>query len=304
MAPQHARPGDLLRLAVNGKATHVGILPQLPDGRPLIHAYAPCRKVVEHGWDGRWPGPAVDAGACAILDEGSGGNGNDCAFGRWRHARLLALAGGGDALRGDLVGAMIGQAVGGMAGAAVDSLFLAPSLPRQRVEGPRLSELRVTGADYGTGIPLAYGGSVRLAGTVLWLSDVIESRKKRTEGGGGKGGGGGAEIETVEYRYHLDLALGLCAGPIADVRRLWADGHVIWEYGQTKPSSAEGNTVNRGDEEQLPDPLIVAQEGGNVRPSGAVYIVLERLALHRHGAHPEPGGRGGAAPSARAWPMR
>lgn len=57
-----ARPGDLLRLAVNGKATHVAILSRLPDGRPgLIHAFAPCRRVVEHGWDGRWPGPAVDA---------------------------------------------------------------------------------------------------------------------------------------------------------------------------------------------------------------------------------------------------
>src|SRR5690554_7043398 len=95
-----------------------------------------------------------------------------------------------------LSGAAIGQAVGGLAGAAVGSLFLAPSLPRQRVEGPRLSELRVTGADYGTGIPLAYGGAVRLAGTVLWLSDVIEGRKKRTEGGGGKGGGGGDRERT------------------------------------------------------------------------------------------------------------
>ena len=61
VAVESVRPGDLLRLAVNGKATHLAILSQLPDGRPgLIHAYAPCRQVVEHGWDGRWPGPAVD----------------------------------------------------------------------------------------------------------------------------------------------------------------------------------------------------------------------------------------------------
>src|SRR5690625_3921611 len=184
-----------------------------------------------------------------------------------------------------LSGAAIGQAVGGLAGAAVDSLFLAPSLPRQRVEGPRLSELRVTGADYGTGIPLAYGGAVRLAGTVIWVSDVEESRKKKTEGGGGKGGGGGAEIETVEYRYHMDLALGLCAGPIADLRRLWADGHVVWEYGKETPSNAEGITVYRGDEDQLPDPLIEAREGVGQVPAfrGLAYLVLERLALHRHG---------------------
>src|SRR5690625_4164246 len=183
-----------------------------------------------------------------------------------------------------LSGAAIGQAVGGLAGAAVDSLFLAPSLPRQRMEGPRLSELRVTGADYGTGIPLAYGGSVRLAGTVIWLSDLEETRKKKTEGGGGKGGGG-AEVETVEYRYHLDLALGLCAGPIADLRRLWADGHVVWEYGKEKPSTAEAIRVYRGDEAQLPDPLLEAREGVGQVPAfrGLAYIVLERLALHRHG---------------------
>lgn len=186
-----------------------------------------------------------------------------------------------------LSGAMIGQAVGGLAGAAVDSLFLAPSLPRQRLEGPRLSELRVTGADYGTAIPLAYGASVRLAGTVIWLSEVTETRRKKKEGGGGggKGGGGGVEIETVEYFYHLDLALGLCAGPIADLRRLWADGHVVWEHGQAKPSTAEALRVYRGDEEQLPDPLIEAHEGAGKVPAfrGLAYIMLERLALHRHG---------------------
>ncbi|MDF2097320.1 C40 family peptidase [Aquibaculum arenosum] len=60
--PAAALPGDLLRLAPGGKATHVGICSRLADGRPgLIHAYAPCRRVVEHGWDGRWPGLAVDA---------------------------------------------------------------------------------------------------------------------------------------------------------------------------------------------------------------------------------------------------
>lgn len=69
--PLSALPGDLLRLAPGGKATHVAILTALADGRPgILHAYAPCRRVVEHGWDGRWPGPAVDAWRLPVLAEG------------------------------------------------------------------------------------------------------------------------------------------------------------------------------------------------------------------------------------------
>ncbi|MDF2097321.1 phage tail protein [Aquibaculum arenosum] len=182
-----------------------------------------------------------------------------------------------------LGGAAIGQAVGGLAGAAIDALWLSPSLPRQRMEGPRLQELRVTGGDYGTGIPQAYGGAVRLAGTVIWLSPVVETREEKSEDAGGKGGGG--EVETVEYKYHVDVALALAAGPIADVRRLWADGHVIWQNGKDKPSTAEAITIHRGTESQQPDPLIEAHEGAGQVPGfrGLAYIVLERLALHRHG---------------------
>ena len=52
----------------------------------------------------------------------------------------------------------------------------------------------------------------------------------QTVGGGGKGGGGGGGVSqtttTVSYHYFIDLAVGLCAGPIAAVRRAFADGNV------------------------------------------------------------------------------
>lgn len=181
-----------------------------------------------------------------------------------------------------LSGAAVGQAVGGLAGAAVDALWLAPSLPRQRIEGPRLEELRVTGGDYGSGIPLAYGGSFRGAGTVIWMSPIEEKRKEDSEGGGK---GGGPEVETVTFQYRASLALALCAGPIAGLRRLWADGHVIWEHGRERPTGADSLTVHLGDEEQLPDPLIEAQEGAGLVPAfrGLAYLVIERLRLDLHG---------------------
>jgi hypothetical protein len=59
---------------------------------------------------------------------------------------------------------------------------------------------------------------------------------------------------TTTYSYFANLAVALCEGPIALVRRVWADG---------KPLDLTGVTmrVYRGDETQLPDPLIVARQG-------------------------------------------
>ena len=43
-------------------------------------------------------------------------------------------------------------------------------------------------------------------------------------GGGGKGGGPSATINTTTYTYFANFAVGLCAGPIGRVARIWADG--------------------------------------------------------------------------------
>ncbi|MFC4353051.1 C40 family peptidase [Fodinicurvata halophila] len=56
-APEAAKPGDLLRLSCRGRATHVAIVTE----RGILHAHAPSGRVIEHGYDGCWPGPAVAA---------------------------------------------------------------------------------------------------------------------------------------------------------------------------------------------------------------------------------------------------
>lgn len=100
-------------------------------------------------------------------------------------------------------------------------------------------------------------------------------------GPGAKGGlsGGAAGQKTVKttYAYFANIAVGLCEGPIAFVRSVWADG---------KPLDLAGVTmrVHRGDEAQAPDPLIVAKEGaGAPAYRGTAYAVFERLPLSAWG---------------------
>lgn len=64
-APEEAKPGDLLRLSCRGRATHVAIVTE----RGILHAHAPSGRVIEHGYDGTWPGPAVAAYRLGVLHE-------------------------------------------------------------------------------------------------------------------------------------------------------------------------------------------------------------------------------------------
>ncbi len=80
---------------------------------------------------------------------------------------------------GSALGGPIGGAIGAALGRQADSLLFAPKAR----QGPRLKELEVQTSSYGTQIP-AVLGTMRVAGTVIWATDLIE---RRTKSGGGKG---------------------------------------------------------------------------------------------------------------------
>ena len=179
----------------------------------------------------------------------------------------------GSALGGMLggpVGAILGRAAGGLAGAAIDTALFSPT---QKREGPRLGASRIMEADEGAGIPRVYG-TARIAGQVIWGTRFEE--ESETERQGGKGGGGGVEV--TRYSYFGNVAIGLCEGPIAGIRRIWADGEEI-------DQADHQIRVYRGDETQGPDPLIEAKQGTGNAPAyrGLAYVVFERLALERWG---------------------
>jgi hypothetical protein len=109
---------------------------------------------------------------------------------------------------------------------------------------------------------------------MIWATRFEESS---VSSGGGKGGGAKGARQT-SYFYYANFAVGLCEGPIAEVRRIWADGR---ELDQTRFNIR----VYRGDESQAPDSLIIAKEGAADAPSyrGLAYVVFERMPLEEFG---------------------
>lgn len=47
-------PGDVLLLAIEGRAQHLAMVSEVSQSVSIIHAYAPARKVVEHVMDAQW----------------------------------------------------------------------------------------------------------------------------------------------------------------------------------------------------------------------------------------------------------
>ena len=167
------------------------------------------------------------------------------------------------------VGAIIGRAAGALAGSMIDRALFSST---REVNGARLSSARLVGASEGTAIPRLYG-TARLGGTLIWATRFEEETV--TERSGGKSSGG---TRTTTYRYYANLALGLCEGPIAGVRRVWADGREL-------DTTEIEMRVYRGTESQPVDPLISAKQGADRAPAyrGLAYVVFERLPLDDFG---------------------
>ncbi len=172
------------------------------------------------------------------------------------------------------VGAAIGGPLGAVAGATLGAMAdqaLVSALSPARQIGPRIPELRLTGAAEGAAIPCVFGRA-RVGGQVIWAARF---REKRVEGrvGGSKG------QKTTAYAYSLSFAVAVAEGPIDGVGRIWADGKVMDMTGVTM-------RLHRGTEDQLPDPLIVAVQGDAPAYRGVAYVVFEDLPLEPYGNRP------------------
>ena len=173
-----------------------------------------------------------------------------------------------------LTGAAIGSQLGSLAGHVVDQALFGSSGRQRVVDGPRMSDVRITSSTEGAPIPRLYGRA-RLGGQLIWACNLTETVVPRNSnaGGAGKGGrrSGGAG---VDYLYSADFAIGLCEGEISSIGRVWADGKEV----------DLGNFTYRlytGTADQVPDALIEAKQGGSEAPAyrGLAYIVFEQLPL-------------------------
>ncbi|MFZ1736698.1 phage tail baseplate protein, partial [Sphingorhabdus sp.] len=169
---------------------------------------------------------------------------------------------------GSFFGGPIGGALGGYVGRQIDSAIFGGPKPR---EGARLNELTVQTSSYGTQIPGVLG-KMRMAGTVIWASDLIEQKVKS--------GGGKNRPSTVQYSYSVNLAVAISSRPVKRIGRIWADGNLV----RGQDGIFKVDTEFRfypGSEFQAVDPLIASAENVAKCPAfrGLSYVVFEGLQL-------------------------
>ena len=172
---------------------------------------------------------------------------------------------------GTAIGGPIGGAIGAIIGQTVDAQIFAPKARH----GPRLGDLSVQTSSYGTQIPKIFG-AMRVAGTVIWSTEVKEDR---TKSGGGKG-----QPKTVTYSYSASFAVALSGRRIRNVRRIWADGKLL----RGAAGDFKSQTKYRlylGSESQNVDPIIASVEGAGNAPAhrGLAYAVFEDFELADYG---------------------
>ncbi|MEO8723277.1 MAG: phage tail protein [Sphingobium sp.] len=170
---------------------------------------------------------------------------------------------------GTVLGGPIGGAIGATLGQAIDSQVLFAPKARQ---GPRLSDLRLQTSSYGSQIPKLFG-RMRVAGTVIWATDLQEQRHHQH---GGKG-----QPSTNTYTYSASFAVALSARQIGSIGRIWADGNLLRGSAGDFKSAIGAFRVALGSEDQGVDPLVGAALGSGLASAhrGMAYAVFENLEL-------------------------
>ena len=192
---------------------------------------------------------------------------------------LTSLGGALGGAVGGPIGTALGQFGGALAGSAL-GLGGAGSKAARVTVGPRLTTLNGIASTEGAPLPRVFGRA-RIGGQMIWATRFLEQVNYSFDAAtGGKG------LETprtqaqahVVYSYVANFAIGLCEGPIAFVRRVWADG-------QELDLTTVTMRVYDGAEDQAADPLIVAKETPGTVPSyrGLAYVVFEAMPIGPYG---------------------
>jgi len=172
---------------------------------------------------------------------------------------------------GTMLGGPVGGAIGSLIGYSIDQQIFAGG-PRK---GPRLGDLSVQTSTYATPIPRIYG-TMRVAGSVVWATDLKETSGQQ---GGGKGG-----PAVVTYNYSVSMAVALSSRRAISIGRIWADGKLLrGAAGDFKVKTKF--RFHPGSEDQPLDPLIASVEGVAQTPAyrGLALAVFEDLELAEYG---------------------
>jgi hypothetical protein len=214
------------------------------------------------------------------------------------------MLGGGGLLKMGIMGAsMLGSFMGG---------------GKKEENSTKLNDLKVSSSAYGQGIPLVYG-TMRVTGNMFWATDFDEEKKYYKKGGKKEVSKGKKEKKAEEvYEYYANFAMGLAAGQVKEVLRIWADSNLIYDkYGRDKEevvspgfsTEQNGGTSQKGgkqgkgkggsggdsgrfrfrfysgSETQLPDRFMKREPGEEYVPGhrGLCYLFFEHFALQDFG---------------------
>lgn len=180
----------------------------------------------------------------------------------------------GNSMMPGIGGAFLGN-LGSSFGGAIDGQLGLGA----HVTGPRLENLSVQDSRYGAGIPIVYGNA-RVAGNVIWSSDLIETQHNNSFVGG-KGGGSGSSTSTTTYIYSVHCAVGIATGPIGSINTIWADSTVIYQNGVWTSGIIDSASIYLGDASQNPNAFMQSLLGSGNVPAyrGLAYIVFENFQL-------------------------
>jgi hypothetical protein len=176
--------------------------------------------------------------------------------------------------------------VGFLVGSTLGGLLFAEEEEGTTTRGPRLGDTNVSASTYGLAIGIGYGTD-RWAGNMIWTSGLREIEEVHTSTVGGKGFGGGGPTNTqITYRPFADWAMSFNAREASDALRIWFDKDLVFDKTGTDIVRKAGLKFRfyPGDEEQLPDSLMEAQDGVGEVPAyrGQVYIVFENVDLSEY----------------------
>jgi hypothetical protein len=180
----------------------------------------------------------------------------------------------GSQVLGAVAGVVVGYFFGPQAGfatyAAVSGVGAYLSQPDN--VGPKLEDLRVQMSSYGANIPFEWGVN-RHAGTIMWpkILDAVEHQHEESSKGG---------PSNITFTYTLSCAVLVCEGPIAGIRRIWANKKIVYDISASNTGATQDPKIGAvrfylGTEDQEVDPLIEATDGASPAYLGYAYVVFE-----------------------------
>ncbi len=176
---------------------------------------------------------------------------------------------------GGIVGAVAGFFIGGPAGAFQGFAIgagIGGALDQPDRYGPRLDDLRTQISSYGANIGFLFG-TYRTAGVVIWPRILEAQEHEHSESAKG-----GSEQHT--YTYTMSFAVLVCEGPIAGIRRIWANKRLVYDVSAGNEGAIQDPALSTlriylGTDDQDVDPLIEAIETNTPAYRGYAYVVFE-----------------------------